>query len=94
MRQRGSAAADYLAIIAVVGIVFAGLLVVRLQRVGPKSPVDPIPPIVRLLGHPVRNLQPGPQARRPRSRPGDARRVPTRRRPPVQPAIVPLPEWW
>ena len=38
MTQRGSAGADYLAVIAVVGIVFAGLLVMRPQRVGPKSP--------------------------------------------------------
>jgi hypothetical protein len=92
--QRGSAGADYLAIIAVVGIVFAGLLVMRPQRVGPKSPVDVIPPIVRLLGHPVQTLE--PRAARPRpptKRPGPPRKRATRR-PGSDPAVVVLPEWW
>ena len=64
MTQRGSAGADYIAVIAVVGIIFAGLLVMRPQRVGPKSPVDVLPPIIRLLGHPVQNLEPRPAAPR------------------------------
>lgn len=94
MRQRGFASVDYLATIAVVGIVFAGLLVMRPQRVGPKSPVDAIPPIVRLLGHPIENLSPHPvRPHRPAtpSRPRRPRPARPRR---DDPAIVPLPEWW
>ncbi len=94
MMQRGSAGADYIAVIAVVGIIFAGLLVMRPQRVGPKSPVDVLPPIIRLLGHPVQNLEPRPAA--PRAsviRPGPPRRRATRR-PTSDPAVVLLPEWW
>jgi hypothetical protein len=92
--QRGSAGADYLAVIAVVGIVFAGLLVMRPQRVGPKAPVDVIPPIVRLLGHPVQNLAPKPAApRQPAKRPTQPRKRATRR-PGSAPALVLLPDWW
>ena len=59
-RDGGYAAVDYLAVVAVVGIAFAGLVALRPTRVGPKAPVDVIPPIVRLLGHPVQNLEPRP----------------------------------
>lgn len=96
-RDGGYAAVDYLAVVAVVGIAFAGLVALRPTRVGPKAPVDVIPPIVRLLGHPVQNLSP---PRPPRPRP--ARPRPTRPRPPRprpvrpdrEPATIPLPEWW
>jgi hypothetical protein len=96
MRQRGYASVDYLATIAIVGVVLAGLLVMRPQHVGSKSPVDVIPPIVRLLGHPVANLEPGPvKPRRPAS---PTRQRPARPRPARPrgdgPAIVLLPEWW
>lgn len=96
MTQRGSAGADYLAVIAAVGIMFAGLLVMRPQRVGPKSPVDVIPPIVRLLGHPVRNLEPRPVAPRPPpiKRPTPPRPRTAGRQPGADPALVLLPEWW
>jgi hypothetical protein len=94
MTQRGSAGADYIAVIAVVGIVFAGLLAMRPQRVGPKSPVDVIPPIIRLLGHPVQKLEPRPAGPRPPTkRPGPPRKRATRR-PKSNPAVVLLPEWW
>jgi hypothetical protein len=92
--QRGSAGVDYLAVIAVVGIALAGLLVLRPQRVGPKSPVDVIPPIVRLLGHPVQNLEPKPATRRPATKRAKPPRKPATRRPASDPAVVLLPEWW
>jgi hypothetical protein len=94
MTQRGSAGVDYLAVIAVVGIVFATLLVLRPQRVGPKSPVDVIPPIVRLLGHPVQSLDPTPAVSRPPTPRTKPRRPPTVRPPVNEPAVVLLPEWW
>lgn len=94
MMERGSAGADYLAVIAVVGIVFATLLVFRPQRVGPKSPVDVIPPIVRLLGHPVQSLDPKPVVSRPPTPRARPRRPSTTRRPANEPAVVLLPEWW
>ena len=94
MTQRGSAGVDYLAVIAVVGIVFAALLVLRPQRVGPKSPVDVIPPIVRLLGHPVQNLEPKPAVSRPPTPRTKPRRPPGARPPASEPAVVLLPEWW
>ncbi len=91
--ERGSAGADYLAIVAVVGVVLAGLVTLRPTRVGPQAPVDVIPPIVRLLGHPVQNLAPTrPRPARP-VRPRPAR--PPRPRPPSPgPTMIPLPEWW
>jgi len=94
MRQRGYASVDYLATIAVVGIVFAGLLVMRPQHVGPKSPVDVIPPIVRLLGHPVENLEPRPVKPRRPSPPARPRRPRPARPRAEAPPIVLLPEWW
>ena len=95
MRQRGDASVDYLAMIAVVGIVFAGLLVLRPHHVGPKSPVDVIPPIVRLLGHPVQNLDPHPPPPRRPASPGPRPRRPRPARPRRDgPAVVLLPEWW
>jgi hypothetical protein len=94
-RNGGFAAVDYLAIVAVVGIAFAGLVAVRPTRVGPKAPVDVIPPIVRLLGQPLQNLSP-PVARPQRpARPRPPR--PPRPRPAQPdrgPGTIPLPEWW
>lgn len=95
MRQRGFAAVDYLATIAVVGILFAGLLVLRPHRVGPKSPVDVIPPIVRLLGHPIQNLEPPrPHPPRPASPRPHPRRPRAAGRRADGSAVVLLPEWW
>ena len=96
MKERGFACVDYLATIAVVGIVFAGLLVLRPRHVGPKSPVDVIPPIVRLLGHPVENLDARPaKPRRPESPMPPRSRRPRHARPRADgPAVVLLPEWW
>jgi hypothetical protein len=92
--QRGSAAADYLGIIAVIGIMMVGLVAVRPTRVGPKAPVDVIPPIVRLLGHPVDNLNPRPPPSHPkRPRPPRPPR-PRPQRPGSEPSTIPLPEWW
>jgi hypothetical protein len=93
--KRGFAAVDYLAIIAVIGIVFAGLVALRPTRVGPETPVDVIPPIIRLLGRPVDNLTPRPtrpaRPSHPRPpRPGSPRPP----RPNREPSTIPLPEWW
>lgn len=90
----GYAAVDYLAVVAVVAIVLAGLTALRPRHVGTDAPVDVLPPIIRLLGHPARALAPPPRPARPRNR------LPARPRPrPTPPprdrsAIVPLPEWW
>ncbi len=93
--KQGYAAVDYLAIVVVVGTLLAGLVTLRPTRVGPEAPVDVIPPIVRLLGHPVQNL--GPKPSRP-ARPVRPRPVrPARPRPPApsrEPSTVLLPEWW
>ncbi len=93
--EQGNAAVEYLAIIAVVGIMFAGLVALRPTRVGPEAPVDVIPPIIRLLGHPVQNLEPRPArpARPPRPRPPRPQR-PRPPRPSHEPSTIPLPEWW
>ncbi len=93
MRQRGSASTDYLGVIAVIGIMFIGLVGLRPREVRSTNPVDVIPPIVRLLGAPVRNLAPRPS--RPRSTPSRPR--PRKPRPEAVPrdrVIVPLPDWW
>lgn len=93
--ERGYAATDYLAIVAVIGIMFAGLVALRPTRVGPEAPVDVIPPIVRLLGHPVQNLEPArPRPVRPARphRPRPARPVGTG--PTLGPSTILLPEWW
>lgn len=92
--QRGSAGAEYLALVAVIIVMFAGLLVLRPHRVGRGTPVDVIPPIVRLLGRPLDGLTP------PTPRPGTPRAPITpkprrpRPRPRNDPPIVLLPEWW
>ena len=94
-RHQGSAAVDYLAVIAVVGIMFAGLVALRPTRVGPNTPVDVIPPIVRLLGHPVQNLEPAPP--RPARPAGPRPPRPARPRPTSPtfgPSTILLPEWW
>lgn len=94
--QRGFAAVDYLGIIAVVGIVLVGLVTLRPTRVGPETPVDVIPPIVRLLGRPVDNLEPRP-SRPARPRPQAPTRPRPRPRPPRPaggPSTIPLPQWW
>lgn len=93
-RHGGFASVDYLGVVAVVGIALAGLVALRPTQVGSKPPIDVIPPIVRLLGHPLQNLEPRPP--RP-TRPRTPRPRPTRPRPPRSksaPSTVPLPEWW
>ncbi len=92
---QGSAAVEYLAITAVVGIMFAGLVALRPTRVGPETPVDVIPPIIRLLGHPVQNLTPRPArpVRPAHPRPPRPHR-PRPPRPSHEPSTIPLPEWW
>ncbi len=93
--ERGYAAVDYLAVVAVVGIMFAGLVALRPTRVGSEAPVDVIPPIVRLLGHPVQNLElrPPRPARPVRSRPVRPGR-PGPPAPSLDPSTILLPEWW
>ena len=92
MRRAGSATVEYLAAVAVVGVMFAGLVTLRPHRVAGKTPVDAIPPIVRLLGRPVENLAPRP-ARSPRPHPRLAQR-PRPKPHTEEPATVLLPEWW
>lgn len=93
--ERGNAAVDYLGIIAVVGIMFAGLVALRPTQVGPEAPVDVIPPIIRLLGHPVQNLEPRPTRPVPPALPRPPRpRRPRPPRPSREPSTIPLPEWW
>ena len=91
----GSAAVDYLGIVAVIAIMLVALVALRPHRAGPRSPVNPITPIVRLLGHPLENLQPKVSVR-PRTRSTPA--TPARRRPRPRvdrsPVTVLLPEWW
>jgi hypothetical protein len=83
---------EYIAAVAVVGIMFAGLVALRPHHVAGKTPVDAIPPIVRLLGRPIENLAPRP-ARRPGPRSRPAQR-PRPRPHAEEPATVLLPEWW
>ena len=94
-RNCGYAAVDYLAMVAVIGIACAGLVALRPTHVGPKTPVDVIPPIVRLLGRPVQNLTP-PRPTRPRPARPRPPRPPRPRpvRPDRGPTTIPLPEWW
>lgn len=94
MKQRGTAAVEYLAIVSVVGIAFAGLLTLRPQRAPRSAPVDVIPPIVRLLGRPIDNLAPRPARPRPDPSTRPAPRPRPARRPPDPPLTIPLPDWW
>ena len=93
--QRGNAAVDCLATIAVVGILLVGLATLRPTKVGPEAPVDVIPPIVRLLGHPVQNLEPRPAqpSRPPRPRAPHPKQ-PRPAAPTTGPSMIPLPKWW
>lgn len=92
--NRGFASVEYLAAVGVVGIIFAGLVALRPQRVERRTPVDVIPPIVRLLGRPVDNLTPRPARPNPSGRPALRPRPRPPRREPGGPATVLLPEWW
>jgi hypothetical protein len=84
--ERGVAALDYLAIVAVIALLVAGLLVVREQVASRQAPVRPLPGLVRLLGRVGEVLDP----HRPH-RPRPAR--PRRPRPRPDPVIVRLPPW-
>ncbi len=94
-QQRGTAGAEYLALVGVIIVMFAGLLTLRPHRVGRGTPVDVIPPIVRLLGRPLDTLEPRPAPRpatpAPPMPPRPRRATPRRR---SDPPIVLLPEWW
>lgn len=98
VRQAGSAAVDYLGIVAVIAILMASLVTLRPHRAGPRSPVNPITPVVRLLGHPLLNLTPKPatppnprgSSTKPRPKPRAKRAL----RPSREPVTVLLPEWW
>lgn len=81
---------DYIGVIAAVGMVMLGLLVVRPYVVQKRDPVGAIPYVVRVLGQQTRQLDP-PKKMVP-ARP----RKPAKRRPrPAKPKVVAqLPEWW
>jgi hypothetical protein len=87
--SRGLAAAEYVGLVAVVGLVIAGLLVLRRHDAGRTPPVRPLPAILELIGAPARPLV------RPPPRPTPRPRRPTRPRPrrPVEPRIVDVPRW-
>ncbi|MCU0308556.1 MAG: hypothetical protein MUE51_12465 [Thermoleophilia bacterium] len=92
---RGAGAAEYLGLVAAVGLLVGALLVVRPHLGGRTPPVRPIPAVVRLLGAPVRLMAPAP-APAARPAPPRARRAPrVRRRPPPPPPrpVLMLPEW-
>ena len=93
MKQAGHASAEYLTIVAIVGVVMVGLVTLRPQEVGPRPPVDAISPIVRLLGHPAEALKER-KPRSPSTGPVRPRRAPRPRSAKPGPVIVPLPEWW
>lgn len=93
MKQNGYASAEYLTIVAIVGVVMAGLVTLRPREVGPRPPVDAISPIVRLLGHPAEALKEH-KPRPPSTGPPRPRRAPRPRPAKPGPVIVPLPEWW
>jgi hypothetical protein len=87
--SRGASIVDYIGIIATVGVMMLGLLVVRPHVIRGRDPVGAVPYVVRLLGEQVRQL---PTARTAPVRP----RPPVKRRPrPAKPRVVAqLPEWW
>ncbi len=94
-RQRGSAAGDYLGMVAVIAVLMVSLVMLRPHRAGPKSPVNPITPVVRILGHTLETLEPKPPpVRRPATSPRPRPRRPARPRVDWSPVTVLLPEWW
>ena len=89
--QCGSASGEYLAVIAVVVILFGALLVFRPHTVSRHVPVDVITPVARLLGHPLDDTRPSGRSGPPTApRPTKPRK---RHLPPTRPRIM-LPEWW
>lgn len=87
--QRGAAGAEYLAATLVVLVMFVGLLVLRDHRASRRAPVNPIPPIIRLLGDPLTAPR-APRIRPPRP----PRPTPRPRTRPPTGITVRLPTWW
>ena len=70
--ERGSTVAEYVGVVAVVGCLFAGLVMLHPVQAGRRAPVRPIPAIIRLLqapalpfrvghGFDLHRLAPGPK---------------------------------
>lgn len=79
----------------VIVILMVGLVMLRPYRAGPKSPVNPITPVVRILGHTIESLDPKPPpVRRPADAPRPRRRRPARPAVDRSPVTVLVPEWW
>jgi hypothetical protein len=85
----GSGVVEYLGLIAAVGAVVGGLLLVRPQVVSRRPPVRPLAPFVRILAE----LAP-PSVPRPAPPRGPRQRRPVPRRQGPGPLVVPLPTWF
>lgn len=91
---RGFAAAEYLAIVAAIGLMLAGLLTLRAHEAGRTPPIRAIPVLAKLLATPQRLLRPPVVPRPPIStRPPRRPRRPPVRRPTPPPIVIQVPEW-
>lgn len=89
--SKGFAAGEYLAVVAAVCLMLAGLLVLTSHRPGRTPPVRAIPVLSKLLAAPARLLRP-PVVRRPSAAVRRPRRPPVRR-PSPPPIVIQIPRW-
>lgn len=93
--QHGSASGEYLAVVAVVAVMFGSLLVFRPQTVSRHVPVDVITPVAKLLGQPLTDKRVPRRSTPPRPPGSGPPPAPRRPRPPrPEPPRIMLPEWW